>query len=279
MKPSPVAERTGLLGSIALSLAACASPAGDGAPLHESVQFDHVVLLAPDSRLGDALAERFTEATALETRHAGQGTRGRYFLLLNAFVEVLELVDADEARANAEAFGSDYVERFAPGGGAPFAVGLVALGEAPFDLPFDVHEYRAEGAPEPYLMARGNREPAVPFVYATGPERAYPRRGSIDEVDGIEDPEIREAVRSYLNHPSGATRLVGIEFGVPEEAQGSANALLLERLSEIDVIIGGPAIELVFEVEGHVGGEPAASPAPHVRLRWVPPRAADPGGR
>jgi len=279
MQSSPEAPWIGPLALAALSLAACASTADGDAPLRGRVAFDHVVLLAPDSGLGDALAEHFTEATALETRHAGQGTRGRYFLFLDAFVEVLELVDADEARANAESFGSDYVRRFTPGGGSPFAVGLVALGEEPFDLPYDVHEYRAEGAPEPYLMARGNRELAVPFIYAAGSERAYPRRESIDEVDSIEDPEIREAVRSYLSHPSGATRLVGIEFRVPEEARDCANALLLERLSGTDVIVGGPAIELVFECEGLDGAGSFVSPAPHVRLRWVAPSAVDPGGR
>lgn len=250
-----------------LLAASCAAPQVGDAP-SPGVRFDHLVLFAPDASLQAWLELHFTEAEALETRHDGQGTRGRYFLFLNSFLEVLTLEDEAEARRNEAAFGSDYVVRWKGGEASPIAVGLTfdAAGfEAP---PLAHHRYRADETEGGYVMAAGNAEPRGPLVYGTGPERAYPVRSSISEVDAIEDPGRRADVRRYLTHPSGALRLTEVVLRGPAAARGSRNVDLVESLPRVSY---QSATEhgLVLEFDGGRRGIEARFPGrPSVVLRY-----------
>ena len=235
----------------------------------DAAAFDHVVVLAPDRELERWLATFLTPATALETRHVGQGTRGSYFLLLDAFVEVLTLEDAAEARANAEAFGSDYAARWSGDPDVtPFAVGLTVPDVEPAVAGFDATVYRSPDRGAAYLMARGNRDAAAPLVYATGPERAYRRRSSIDEVDSIADPSRREEVRRYLTHPSGVERLTRVVVSVPGASPARANDRLLDDLARVEVVPSdAPHLLLEFD-DARLGREVAFGGRPRVTLRY-----------
>ncbi|MEM8713854.1 MAG: hypothetical protein AAGG01_23165 [Planctomycetota bacterium] len=241
-----------IIGSL-LALASCAALSPQAA-VSEGVQFDHVVVFASGPGLQSWLEQYFTNAEALDTRHEGQGTRGRYFLFLNSFLEVLTLEDAAEARANEGAFGSRYVERWTDRHAAPLAVGLTLSEESFASPPFAHVRYRTDDEEGGYVMSEGNADLESPLVYATGPARAFPRRKSIDEVNSIEDPGRREAVRRYLTHPSGALSLTRVVWRAPTTKPSSSNAELARNLPEV-TLEDSIGYELVLEFDDRISGE------------------------
>lgn len=257
-----------LLAATWAALAGCVSASAPGANTSTNApRFDHVVVLVSDPGLRDWLNERFTPAEALETVHLGQGTRGEYYLLLDSFIELLYLENAEEADANTAAFRSEYVTRWAASDASPFAIGLT-LDHASVDAaPFDAALYRNEVAGAEYVMAAGNADARSPLVYATGPDRAYRCRDTIEEVELIEDVGRREAVRAYLTHPSGAGRLTRVVLTVPKGVGDSPNARLLARLPQVQVIEGDEH-HLLLEFDGGARGESHAFPgSPSVTLQ------------
>lgn len=252
----PRSTRRGHRAAAALLLwagAGCAGAPDEGPAPPRPMEFDHVVVLVSDEELERWLSEFLTPAAALETRHDGQGTRGRYFLLLDAFVELLSLEDPAEVRENVEEFGSDYAVRWSAAANAsPFAVGLTVDSIDPATAPFPAIVYRSQGGGA-YLMARGNVDAAAPLVYATDPSRAYRRRASIDEVDSIEDPARREEVRRYLTHPAGMERLTRVVVTVPVGDGDLPNARLLDALDRVEVVEGA-AHHLLLELDRGASG-------------------------
>ncbi len=234
-------------------------------------QFDHVVVFVENDDLQACLAEVFTPAEELATRHEGQGTSGRYFLFLNTMLELLNLEEPDEARANQAAFGSDYVVRWSDEG-SPFALGIVVASLEPSRAGFPAQTYEPPGGSSTYLMARGNADARAPMIYATGLERAHPRRAAIDEVDAIEDPGLRETVREYLTHPSGALTVTRIVMSVPPAAMASANVELAKGLELIEVVptdAGDPSPHLWIELDrGAQGRTHECEGPPGVTVRW-----------
>lgn len=212
-----------------------------------------VVVLAKDDALQRWLEAHLTPAKALETRHEGQGTRGRYFLFLNSFLEVLTLADADEARSNEVAFGSPYVARWRDGHAAPIAFGLALDKNSFASPPFEHVRYRQNEDGRGYVMASGNVDLAAPLVYASGPARAYPRRASMKEVRTIEDPSRREEVRRYLTHACGARSLTRVIWRAPDPGTRGPNAELLRQLPEL-TLEHGLAHELVLEFDNAASG-------------------------
>ncbi|EDM74899.1 hypothetical protein PPSIR1_24509 [Plesiocystis pacifica SIR-1] len=246
---------------------ATSEPSGAAQP----PRFDHLVVFVTDDALGTCLAEVFTPAERLATRHEGQGTSGRYFLFLNTFLELLKLEDLDEARANQAAFGSDYALRWSAAG-SPFAVGVVVASLEPSRAGFPARIYAAPDGRSTYLMATGNQDARAPLVYATGPERAHPRRESLDEVDAIEDPGRRETVREYLTHPSGALTVTRIVVSLPPEALDSTNVELARELEHIEFVpagAGSSSPHLWLELDGGTQGRThECEGPPGVTLRW-----------
>ena len=252
---------------VSIFVASCAATESTERPL-PGTRFDHVVVFAEGEALFDWLEVHLTHAEALNTRHEGQGTRGRYFLLLNAFVEVLTLEDAEEARSNEGAFGSPYVPRWQSDEAAPVAIGLT-LDESSFaEPPFAHVRYRESDGGSGYVMASGNADLAAPLIYATGPARAYPVRASVDEVDSIQDEGRRETVRRYLTHPSGVKALTDVLWRSPALGLTGTNAELLRGIAGVSL---EPALdhELVLEFDhAEKGREVRFAGRPSVVLRY-----------
>ena len=245
--------RGGGLALLAVLVSCASDPAGDSAK-SAAAEYDHVVVFVPDDEFRRWLSGFLTPAAALETRHEGQGTRGRYFLLLDSFIELLSLEDEAEARANHAAFGSDYVERWSGDADvSPFAVGLTVATLEPADAPFDATLYASKDGAGRYLMARGNADLASPLIYATGRDRAYRRRESISEVEAIEDPVRREEVRLYLTHPAGIERLTRVVLTVPAGQGDNANARMIDAPGRAEVV-EGDAHHLLLECDGGGSG-------------------------
>lgn len=270
-----LASRALAFAALAAVLAGChargAVEAGASSDAAQPPRFDHLVLFVDDDALQTCLAEVFTPAELLATRHPGQGTSGSYFLFLNTFVELLKLEDLDEARANQVAFGSDYTLRWTDAG-SPFAVGVVVASLDPSQAGFRAQLYAAPDGRSTYLMAKGNEDAQAPLVYATGPERAHPRRRSLDEVDAIEDPKKRETVRAYLTHPSGALAVTRVVMRLPAEALDSTNAELARGLEFVEFAPASnqaPSPHLLLEFDGGAQGRVhTCDGPPGVTLRW-----------
>lgn len=242
------------------------APENDGAL--EGARFDHVVIFAEDDALQSWLEVHLTPAEALETRHDGQGTRGRYFLFLNSFLEVLTLEDADEAQSNEEAFGSPYVARWRDEHAAPIAFGLTLEKDSFASPPFDHLRYRQEDDGGGYVMAKGNVDLSAPLVYATGPDRAYPRRESIKELDSIEDAGRREEVRRYLTHSCGAKSLTQVIWRAPESGNRGPNTELMHSFPEV-TLEQGIHHEIILEFDNAASGrEVRFDGRPSVMLRF-----------
>ena len=73
------------------------------------ITFDHVILFVSDSTLETAFAnELFTLAEKLTSVHKEQGTRCKYYLFHNTYLELLYLGDREKAKTNTSRFGTDY---------------------------------------------------------------------------------------------------------------------------------------------------------------------------
>ena len=239
--------------SILMLAAGCVAPGERSATL-AGVRFDHCVVFAEDAALQEWLEVHLTNAEALETRHEGQGTRGRYFLFLNSFLEVLTLEDAAEAASNEDAFGSPYVPRWRDDHAAPIAFGLTLDSDSFASPPFDHVRYRGNEDGGGYVMAKGNVDLAAPLVYATGPARAYRRRTSMEELRNIEDASRREEVRRYLTHPCGVRTLTHVTWRAPGSGVRGPNADLLRSFPEV-TLEPGAGHELILEFDHAAAGQ------------------------
>ncbi|MEM7560110.1 MAG: hypothetical protein AAF394_13400 [Planctomycetota bacterium] len=255
-----------LVGTLIFSTS-CVAPTENGASL-AGARFDHVVVFAEDESLRDWLRVHLTPAEALETRHEGQGTRGRYFLFLNSFLEVLTLADAAEARSNEKAFGSPYVARWQDKNAAPVAFGLSLDTNSFASPPFGHVRYQKDEEGGGYVMANGNVNLLAPLVYATGPDRAYPRRASMEELNTIEDAGRREEVRQYLTHSCGAKTLTQVIWRSPVSGSQGPNAELMRKFPEV-TFERGLEYELVLEFDNATSGrEVRYQGRPSVVLRF-----------
>ncbi|MEM6295435.1 MAG: hypothetical protein AAGA54_29445 [Myxococcota bacterium] len=117
-------------------------------------------------------------------------------------------------------------------------------------------------------MAVGNTDVAAPMLYASGPERAHPKRGSIDEVDSIQDPALRETVRRYLTHPSDAQQVSRFVLSVHPDAASTSNVSLAASLDLVEVV-EGPTSHLLIELDGGTSGRThTCEGPPDVTVRW-----------
>ena len=186
-----------------------------------SLELDHVLALVSDDRLMDAVEKAGFSVLDHQSRHAGQGTSGRYVFFYNGYLEFLALDKVAEARANEARFGSDYVARWGDMTRAcPLGAGLRAKPFTPESFPFRTHRYLpAIPGEKPgerfYEMDLGNRDLARPFVFVSQPGAAHPTIHALSDLDVVSDLEKRKALKAAHTHRLGVKRLTHVAFEVP----------------------------------------------------------------
>jgi Glyoxalase-like domain len=145
--------------------------------------------------------------------HPGQGTANRRFFFHNAYLELVWVTDREEAGSEA-ARPTRLLERWSRRGveACPFGVIVRPDGGEPAEAPFDIDAYRPSYLPAPLSIdiARDTplREPGLFFMSF----------GRSPETIG----------REATTHPNGASRLTGVEIGLPGREPLSRAAATLQ---------------------------------------------------
>lgn len=218
--------------------------------LNHRLEYDHILLFVNDYAIKDSLDQIFTPAEKLTTAHTSQGTVGYYYLFYNTYIELLFLQDTNNAKANEDNFGSDYLSRWKQDGNH------CALGFGMLMTPWDssavngnYHKYVSSDAlhGEYYLMSHYNNELSEPFIYVSHPSRAYEQLASLDDIDKKPE-EIREDLRNYLTHPNGLRRISHILYSYAGDIPAEGNTKLLEASAFVDVVrSNATSLTLVFD--------------------------------
>lgn len=218
--------------------------------MNPKLVFDHILLFVDNPSLKDSLNEIFTPAEKLTTQHKNQGTIGYYYLFYNTYVELLFLQDSIHAQSNIESFGSDYVSRWSKKERyCPIGFGMLM---SPWDTNsqnIHFHKYPNRDSPgnEYYLMSEYNHDLSKPFIYISQPHRAYKSLETLHEIDHRPE-EIREDLRRYLTHKSGARRISSIHYSYFTESHREGN---LKFIKENPMIVvsksDSDSLTLVFD--------------------------------
>jgi len=165
-----------------------------------NAQVDHIYVLTRNAGEGAEALTRIGLAEGPPNTHPGQGTACRRFFFHNAYLELLSVVDPDEARSPAAA-PTRLWQRWTESGACPFGVALRPAGDQDTTPPFGVVPYRPAYLPlglEIGLGANGAElsEPQVFWLgFARRPDEASPPR--------------------HGTHAIGVRELTGIEIGGP----------------------------------------------------------------
>ncbi|MDY6942812.1 MAG: VOC family protein [Pseudomonadota bacterium] len=167
-------------------------------------ELDHLLVLTDfGAPAADALRS-FGLAEGSSNRHPGQGTANRRFYFANTMLELLWVVDAEEAAA-APVSRTGLLSRWrGRGAGAcPFGVSLrPCKGAATQTPPFDYWPYRPAYLPPggEIEMAEGSENPRLPLLF----NLPFRRR-----VDAGQHPE-------PIDHPAGLGEITSVELSIAQ---------------------------------------------------------------
>lgn len=192
-----------------------------------SIELDHLFILVPQGALEAARLAEIGLKEGDPNTHPGQGTACRRFFFRNAYLELLWISEADEAR-------SEPVQRMRlwerwtrkPGGACPFGFVFRPGARPDCQPPFYAWEYRPRYLPEPLAVAVGTNSEVIaePLLFllsfATRPDlhpasSPHPR----EHPAGLGDITRVELVSPHSNDPSREWRalvdtgLVRLRFG------------------------------------------------------------------
>jgi hypothetical protein len=227
----------------------------DSSYLKSQLSFDHILVFCNNKSIEDSLKQYFVMAEKLSSEHKGQGTRGRYILLLNSFIELLYIADSSKIKNNEVRFRSPYLQRWNYRQACPFSFGLILN---PYDSSGSGYPFEAYYSPdipegEYYLMSAGNRDQTQPMIYASEAGRATPEYENLEEMLQKTDSFKREDLRTYLQHPSGIQKLTKTILTTPETAKPGDNHEMLNTLNDIEIRKGDKYyLTLIFD-EGKQG--------------------------
>lgn len=202
----------------------------------ERHQFDHILIFCSDQSLENELNKLFSPAEKLTTIHQNQGTKGKYYLFFNTFIELLYIEDSAKILANHDRFGSAYLHRWKKQSASQFGFGL-NFSQWPNDLDSSkFHKYNSEDSPEDefYLMSKSNLFINQPLLYWSMPKRAYKRHDNLESVKANSDPKIVNDLVAYLSHPSGIKQLTKIILQTKEDTIGE-NFKILSSSNLIEI--------------------------------------------
>ena len=228
-------------------------PVASSNPARVGMDLDHVLVLVSDDRLMAAIEQLGFSVFGRVSQHQGQGTSGRYVFFYNGYLEFLSLDNAEEARANADRFGSDYAKRWTDLAHAcPLGVGLRAKPFKPEAFPFPTHRYRPKlpGKKDHdhfYQMDLSNRVLTRPFVFVSQPGAEHPTIDHLTDLDVVSDLKTRAELKAAHSHRIGVKRITHVTFEVPSEVAETA-LVAFKTTQRLSVIRGNRChVTLTFD--------------------------------
>jgi hypothetical protein len=215
------------------------------------IELDHVVIAVPDLPSAAArLADGIGLASVEGGRHAGWGTANRIVPLGETYLELVAVVDADEAAPSA--FGR-WVAAATAAGPIGWVVRTDGIDHVAGRLGLTVSEGTRrdrEGRPMHWRVAGVERamiEPSLPFFVEWGEGTPHP--GRADAAPGVSIAEVRvRGDRALLAHWLGRAELpVAVQPGEPAVEA---------------VVISAPSGNIVLDEEALGAGTAGAVPAP-----------------
>ncbi|MBH0236730.1 VOC family protein [Methylobrevis albus] len=195
-----------------------------------ALELDHVfVFVEPDhGRPGGRIYDVLAEGGLVESyrrRHEGQGTADVCFCFDNAYLELLWVVDVQEARApELDRAGINRRADWRFHGGSPYGIAVRSDGE----LPFETWPYRFSGLPEHLHLpvAVASDDLGQPFVFQAL------RNKRPDQWDNG-SAGARQAA-------AGFTEIIGIDLTLPEEVTPGDGVLALRDAGLVRLHAGPP---------------------------------------
>ena len=174
-----------------------------------SIKFDHLVFFVKDSSIEKQLNEFLTPGEKLTTSHENQGTRSKFYLFYNTYVELIYPVDTSKIISNATNFGSQYLKRWESSKEiCRLGIGLILH---PFDSTRNhFHPYHSKDQSGYYLMGRNNSNASDAFIYYSPIQTAYHKIDSIQGLKAFYEPPFLHDFENYCRHSSGIKKLTKI---------------------------------------------------------------------
>ncbi len=216
------------------------------------MEIDHVFICVPPGAPAAEALLQFGLVEGSGNTHPGQGTANRRFFFDNAFIELLWLADAAEARS-ATTRPTLLFERLTAGAGAPvapFGVCLRPCGPDGKAAPFPSWQYRPAYLPPGLAVEVADAPPSEPmwFFLAFGarPDAAPPER------------------RQPMQAPGGLRRITSLRITGPARGARSAAA----AASGVELLDGDAhLLEIGFD-GGGAGSSHDFRPGLPLLLRW-----------
>lgn len=210
-----------------------------------TLKVDHVNIWVQNPKYGKEKLEEigFTSIPdSLCKVHAGQGTTGRYFYFLNAYLELIFIHNEEEFQRNVERNRKlDFVERAnSPQNGfSPFSVALKMADYDKESIPFETVEYQQEwmGESNRIFAARNSKfNKAEPSLFVVYPEIEYDTFESMEDLSII--PEEYSMWREFYKHKNGAEKISKIRIHSNEVNHKSETVKMLKAIKEIELVEG-----------------------------------------
>ncbi len=213
------------------------------------LDLDHVfVFVEPDhGRPGGRVYDDLVAGGLVETyrrRHEGQGTANVTFCFDNAFLELLWVVDVQEARApDLDRAGINRRADWRFHGGSPYGIAVRSDDE----LPFETWPYRFEGLPDDLHLpvAVASDDLAQPFVFRSL------RNKRPDQWDG--------AAAGARQSAAGLAEIVAIDLTLPAGVAPGEALLALREAGIVTLHEGTPdplAHRMVLTISRRDGAPP-----------------------
>ncbi|MEM8524635.1 MAG: hypothetical protein AAGG68_08320 [Bacteroidota bacterium] len=214
----------------------CSTPEEEQKPI--DYQLDHLILFVQNAEIKQQLDQILTPADLLQTEHSEQGTLGKYYLFLNANLELLYPQNDSIMEQNEPYFGSAYRGRWDENGAASIGIGLKMkpFDTSTIDFPYHLYQHPNWDTSSYYLMSKANKKKEQALVFIVTPESEQEVFQSLAEASDKVRPAIRADVLNYLTHPTGIKKLTNVEIEIPQTANLTTdNWDILQRTSLLTV--------------------------------------------
>ncbi len=220
-----------------------------------NLKIDHVNIWSKNPKVAKEKLEKigFTAIPdSLCQIHKGQGTTGRYFYFLNAYLELIFIHNEEEFAKNVEKNNElDFMERSnSPVNGfSPFSIALKMDDYNKEKVPFKTIDYAQDwmGEENQILVAKNSKikkgEPSLFIIY---PEIEYDVFESKEDLSKI--PEEYSIWRTFYEHKNGAEKISKVKIFSRELDHESETIKMLKELEGFEFVEGEDYLmELYFD--------------------------------
>ncbi|MEO1516894.1 MAG: VOC family protein [Bacteroidota bacterium] len=219
------------------------------------LQVDHVNIWIDEPAAGKKKLEAlgFTAIPdSLCQVHQGQGTTGRYFYFLNAYLELIFINDREEFERNAQKNNAlDFLERSnSPDNGfCPFGVALKVDGYDREKIPFDVVAYSQDWMGHGnniYTAKNSKTKKEEPSIFVVYPEIEFDVFDSKDDLLNI--PNQYAMWRQFYQHDNGVEKITKIKIHSHQLEETSQTVQALRQIGTVELLEGEPYLmDLYFD--------------------------------